>query len=529
MNACRRDFLKKVGLGVGAVVVCGFSSSVEAVESKGLPRSPPEAQGVRSDKILAFLDAVAASQHEFHSLMVLRHGHVIAEGWWKPYRPESPQMLYSLSKSFTSTAIGLAVAEGRLSVEDKVLKFFPDKAPDSVSEHLAALRVRDLLSMSVGHAEDSTGTLWGKDDWVKQFLSLPIKNPPGSVFSYNSGATFMCSAIVQKVTAHNVNDYLGPRLFEPLGIEKVSWEVCPQGINTGGWGLKLPTEALAKFGQLYLQKGMWNGQQILSPAWVEEATSFKIQQPAPDLDKARRDSDWHQGYCYQFWRSRHNAYRGDGAFGQYTVVLPEKDAVVVITSESSSMQGEMNLIWDYLLPAMTDEAQPSTPKDWRALKERLASLEVPPVKGQGTSPRKSTISNRAYLVDTNDHRIETCRWTFDRDKVRFTLSDSQGLHNIDCGLGHWKDGETSMPEMPPKLTRGDLGPVSKVAASAAWLNPETLQMRWQFYETPHHATVTCRFADSGAALELELLDSLAKMGNKQPKWKLKATAQVSKS
>jgi CubicO group peptidase (beta-lactamase class C family) len=283
MKTCRRDFLKQVGFGVAVGFAGGGPSVLEAWQSKTLPRSAPEDQGVSSDSIIAFLDALSGSKHEYHSLMVLRHGYVIAEGWWKPYRPKSPQMLYSLSKSFTSTAIGLAVAEGRLGVDDKVLKFFPDETPAAVSEHLAALRVRDLLSMSVGHAEDSTGTLRGKDDWVKQFLSLPIKNPPGTAFLYNSGATYMCSAIVQKVTGQRVIDYLGPRLFGPLGIETMSWEVCPRGINTGGWGLKVPTEALAKFGQLYLQKGMWNGRQILSPAWVEEATSFKIQQPSADL------------------------------------------------------------------------------------------------------------------------------------------------------------------------------------------------------------------------------------------------------
>ena len=446
MNNCRRDFLKQVGFGVGAGFVCGFPSVLGARQSKNLPRSAPEDQGVSSDSILGFLDAVAGSKHEFHSLMVLRHGYVIAEGWWKPYRSESPHMLYSLSKSFTSTAIGLAVAESRLSVDDKVLKFFPNDAPATVSDHLAALRVRDLLSMSVGHAEDSTGTLWGKDDWVKQFLSLPIKNPPGTAFLYNSGATYMCSAIVQKVTGQRIIDYLEPRLFDPLGIEKMSWETCPRGINTGGWGLKLQTEALAKFGQLYLQKGMWNGRQILSPAWVAEATSIKIQQPSADLEKARRESDWHQGYCYQFWRSRHNAYRGDGAFGQYTIVMPEQDAVVAITSESSNMQGQMNLVWDYLLPAMSNQALAKNHKSSRELKERLASLGLAAEKGQGTSAVKSRVSGRVYRVENNDQGIETLQWTLSGDKVRFTLRDGQG----DCtaSTADWVAGRTGRHRCP---------------------------------------------------------------------------------
>ena len=284
MQSHRRSFLKQFGLGVaGLSLSFPFSPNLSygGVFSRGRMRlSTPEAQGVSSQGILDYLEAIRASTHEFHSIMIARHGQVIAQGWWNPYRPEYPQMLYSLSKSFTSTAVGLAVAEGKLKVTDKVVSFFPDKLPQEVSPNLAALSVKDLLTMSVGHAEDSTGTLWGKEDWVRQFLSLPIPNPPGTKFLYNSGATYMLSAIVQKLTGQKILDYLRPRLFQPLGIEDATWETCPRGINTGGWGLKLRTEALARFAQLYLQKGIvWNGKQIIPAAWVEEATSFKIQQP----------------------------------------------------------------------------------------------------------------------------------------------------------------------------------------------------------------------------------------------------------
>jgi CubicO group peptidase (beta-lactamase class C family) len=526
MKTCRRSFLQQVGVGVGAGLVFGFPAALEAGQGRGLPRSAPETQGVSSDAILGLLDAMAASNHEYHSLMILRHGHVIAEGWWKPYRPKAPQMLYSLSKSFTSTAVGLAVSEGRLSVDDKVLKFFPDEAPDSISENLAALRVRDLLSMSVGQAQDSTGSLWGKEDWVRQFLSLAIANPPGTAFLYNSGATYMCSAIVQKVTGQRIIDYLTPRLFRPLGIEGMTWETCPRGINTGGWGLKLPTEALARFGQLYLQRGVWNGKQVISPSWVDLATSFKIQQPASDLEKARRDSDWHQGYCYQFWRSRHNSYRGDGAYGQYVVVMPDQDAVVAITSETPNMQGEMNILWEHLLPALKSGGKPGTGQNYGRLKSRLASLQLPPLQVSAKSPLAAKITARAYLVDSNEQGITAFTWDISKRKVSFTLKDSGGSHLIRCGLGDWLDGETTMPGMPPKLTRGELGPVSKVAGCATWTTPRTLEMRWQFYETPHHASLTCEFTESGDTVEVALLDSLAKMGNKQPRCKLKATASA---
>jgi hypothetical protein len=511
----RRSFLKQLGMGTATLPFVLPSIRCLAVSGGAdLLRSTPEAQGMSSRAILDFLDALASSKHEFHSFMLLRHGRVLAEGWWHPYRPEAPQMLYSLSKSFTSTAIGFAVAEGKLKADDKVIGFFPEDLPDFVSENLASLRVKDLLSMSVGHAEDSTGSLWDKENWVKQFLSLPIVNRPGTRFLYNSGATYMLSAIVQKLTGQKVIDYITPRLFVPLNIRGMTWEMCPHGISAGGWGLKLQTEALAKFGQLLSQKGVWDGKQLIPAAWIEEATSFKIQQPAPDLDSAKKNSDWHQGYCYQFWRCRHNAFRGDGAFGQYTIVMPEQEAVIAITSETSSMQGEMDLIWEHLLPAMKDGALTADSSSEKNLRERLASLSLPTVEGQGTCGLAGQISGKQFLVPSTS-REQFLSWKFEKDRCVYQVQDGKSVYTVACGLGQWVDGQTEMPGTPPKLTRGDLGRVSKVSACAAWKDDHTLEMRWQFYETPHHDQVICQFGSEGKNVKVEFLNSIAAMGSKK--------------
>jgi CubicO group peptidase (beta-lactamase class C family) len=341
-----------------------------------LPRSTPEEQGVSSKGIMEFLDAIGKSKHEMHSIMILRHGKVIAEGWWSPYRSDLKHTLYSLSKSFTSTAVGFAVAEGKLSVNDKVISFFPDKLPEKISENLSQLSIKDLLSMSAGQAPDPSFAVAPTDDWIKTFFATPILNKPGSVFLYNSMATYMLSAIVQKVTGEKIVDYLKPRLFDPLGIYGMDWEIDASGINVGGWGFRVKTEDIARFAQLYLQKGKWNGKQVLPEAWVEEATTFKIDN-APGMPQIRKDSsDWRQGYCYQFWRSRHNSYRGDGAFGQYALVLPGEDAVIAITSETMDMQGELNLIWKYLLPAMQVDKTALNKNDAASLKKRLANLKL---------------------------------------------------------------------------------------------------------------------------------------------------------
>ncbi|HLH57170.1 MAG TPA: serine hydrolase [Verrucomicrobiae bacterium] len=507
---CRRTFLKNIGLGLGSVgLVSRVPFSLAGnIGSAGLPRSTPEAQGVRSEAIAQFLDAIAGSKHEFHSFMFVRHGHVIAEGWWAPYGPDLKHMLYSLSKSFTSTAVGLAKTEGKLNVDDKVISFFPDKLPGEVSENLRALRIKDLLTMSVGHAQDSTPLITKEEDWARAFLALPIAHQPGTEFLYNSGATYMLSAIVQKVTGRKVIDYLTPRLFEPLGIEEMTWETCPMGINTGGWGLNLRTESLAKFAQLYLQKGSWADKTLIPAEWVQEATSFKIQQPGTDLDKLKHESDWHQGYCYQFWRCRHNAFRGDGAFGQYAIVLPEQDAVIAITSESPSMQGQLNLVWEHLLPgieqsALTDGASA------RELEGKLRGLRLPPPKAQPSSPLAVKVSGKTFTISANETNFKAARFDFTERECLFTLNHEQGDYPIRCGVEKWVEGETAMPGTPPKLTRSRGTMKSKVAASGTWKDPQTFEMTWRFIETPHHDIVTCRFEDSD--LKIQFMNSVTQL------------------
>ena len=508
----RRTFLKNLSLGTTAVAwFPGVPVSWAApgpIENR-LPRSTPEEQGVASAGVLAFLEAVASSKHEFHSVMVVRHGHVVAEGWWAPYRAEAKHMLYSLSKSFTSSAVGFAVTEGRLKVTAPVIHFFPDDLPEKVGENLAALRVKDLLTMSVGHAQDSTGHIREGENWVRAFLALPIEHQPGTVFLYNSGATYMLSAIVQKLTNQKVVDYLTPRLFAPLGITEMTWETCPRGINTGGWGLSLRTESLAKFGQLYLSRGAWGQKQVLPAAWVEEATTFKIQQPAQDLERMKRQSDWHQGYCYQFWRCRHNGFRGDGAFGQFTVVLPEQDAVVVITSESPNMQGELDLVWEHLLPAMKESALPADSKTHAELQKRLSTLALHPPQAQGSSPLAGKISGKPFKLQDNSFNAKSVSFKFEENSCVFNLKDDQGEFLVSCGLGQWIEGETRMPGTPPTLTYSTTGLGTKIAAGGRWKDDNTFEMTWRYYETPHHDTVTCRFQED--TVEVQFLNSITQM------------------
>ncbi|MDR2389929.1 MAG: ChbG/HpnK family deacetylase [Tannerellaceae bacterium] len=325
---------------------------------KALPRSSLAAEKVEARAVPNYLEAVRKAEQDLHSLMILRNGKVVAEHWFGEHAADKPHALHSVSKTFTATAIGFAVAEGKLRVTDRVISFFPDQLPAEVNDNLRALEVRHLLTMSSGHdVEPGDVRRAGEVDWVKGFLAAPFVHKPGTFFVYNSLGTYVLSAILQKVTGEKLTDYLYPRLFRPLGIVGAVWEESPQGVQTGGWGLYLKTEDLAKMGLFILQKGKWNDRQLLPEAWFEEATSSHIASlPAgrrpEQIHAESREVDWLQGYGYQMWRSRHNSFRADGANGQYILILPEKDAVIVTTAHILDMQQELNLIWKYLLPAL---------------------------------------------------------------------------------------------------------------------------------------------------------------------------------
>src|SRR5690242_10193525 len=352
-----------LALVLGISLLSIFSSRA----AQPLPRSTPEAQGISSQAIRDFVSTVDKID-TLHSFMLLRHGHVISEGWWKPEAPDKPHVLHSLSKSFNSTAVGLAIAEGKLSLDDPVLKFFPGQAPTEPSENLKAMKVRDLLTMTCGHDVEAKSPRGAPS--VRDFLAQSVPNKPGTHFLYNTLGSYTLSAIVTKTTGQTSLEFLKPRLFEPLGIETPEWPSSPEGNSLGGYGLKLCTEDIAKFGQLYLQKGKWNSKQLVPESWVEQATSRQV--PNDQEGHSKIGIDWVQGYGFQFWRCTHNAFRGDGANGQLCVVIPEKDAVIAITADTNNFQDEMNAIWNNLYPAFRSDALPENPQNLEKLKQSLS-------------------------------------------------------------------------------------------------------------------------------------------------------------
>ncbi len=331
-----------------------------------IEKATPESQGIPSSAILNFLNKVNQQELEVHSFMLLKNGRNIADCWWKPYAAQYRHQLFSLSKSFTSIAIGLAVEEGLLTTGTLVADIFADEMKElgeKVDEKIKKMTVKNLLTMGTGMTYENW--VWDEGDNsnnILEFLSSHVKNEPGSTFFYNTLATYMCSAIITRLTGQKLVDYLMPRLFEPLGIDPF-WEEDKLGISYGGFGLNIRTEDIAVFGQMLLQNGEFNGRQLVPEAWVKEATSKQIN------NGEDADSDWAQGYGYQFWRCvPDGVYRGDGMYGQYCIVMPDQNCVIAVTS-NLDMDKFMKLIWNDLLPWLGGEEAMPQSKDYDRLME----------------------------------------------------------------------------------------------------------------------------------------------------------------
>lgn len=337
----------------------------------------PEEAGISSKGLLAYLDAVQQSGLEHHSILVLRNGTLACKMNFAPYDDQTPHVLFSLSKSFASAAAGFAVQEGLLKWDDKVLDVLREDAPENPSENLKKVTLHHLLCMGSGLRPESDDV--GGEHWARDILAWDCDHAPGTHFHYNSHGTYLVSKMVQKRAGMNIRDYLMPRLFDPLGIPKPEWDMCPEAVCFGGFGLHLSSDSILRFGLCLLQKGMWQGKQILPPEWLEKATKAQIDNSngAPNPN-----NEWAQGYGYQFWRTRGNRYRGDGMYGQLCMISPDLNMAVAVTAGIEDMGREMQLLHEYLFPAagMT----PGTAAEQAALKERLAALSYPWPRDDGT-------------------------------------------------------------------------------------------------------------------------------------------------
>ncbi|KAI7258497.1 hypothetical protein KC345_g10542 [Hortaea werneckii] len=455
-----------------------------------IARDLPENHGLSSQALSRFFMGIQELSLEVNSFMLLQGGKVTAEFTRMPYRRETPQLLYSLSKSFASIAAGIAWDEGLLKLEAPVISFFPDKLPEVVTPNLAQMTVHHLLCMNAGHHGDIYPAVVKEQDWITAFLAQQVEHEPGSYYRYSTPSSYMLAAIIERVTGQNMSDYLMPRLFEPLGIPRPSWETCPLGITAGGMGLSLSTESIAKFGQMLLDKGIYNGRRIVSAQYIERAASEQSDNRA---GVERIDSA--QGYGYQFHLCRRGCYRGDGSFGQLCLVAPEQNIVIAATASfggMSRLQVLLDLVFEYIFDALGTDLLPDSGHN-ASLQELLSdwSTSALPVLQPAFAGKWPVAGfSGTYLISDNPHGLK---------EISFTINNK--LLKLQMVYGDERDNvlpfDFAKPVCAEDVFNKDLAlHRQKVITYTNWLAEDSLKLTLYYIETPYIVTYTIGFMDN---------------------------------
>src|SRR3984957_9885763 len=355
-----------------------------------LARVTPREAGINSNAVAALLTDARRRELDVHDLLIYRNGAVGVELYKWPYRATQPRIMHSVAKSFTAVAIGLALEEGALHLDDKVVSFFPSELPAIVDDKLAAMTVEDLLTMRTGQAAETSGARWRglKTSWTAEFFKIPLAHQPGAQYVYTSAASYMLSAILTKATGKTLHDYLRSRLFGPLGIEGEQWDLAPEGINPGGNGLTCKPEDLLKFGVLHLHRGVWDGKRILPASWIESATR-------------RQGAD---GYGYHWVTGTQGEFFAMGLFGQLIGVFPGFDAVIVINSAIQHTEACSRILVPLLqghLATLFPETLIDEDDGDRALAAAVEELAAPELLTSSATPRPDLLGRRQYMLNPN--------------------------------------------------------------------------------------------------------------------------------
>ena len=480
---------------------------MQTVQKVSIPRAAfPEQVGVSSLDIADYIRDCKDSGIEVHSIMIIRDGKVAFETWRKPYTPDMPHTMYSVSKSVTSIAAGFAIAEGFFTLDTKVLDIYPEYRTANYDEKLEKITIRRLLNMTAGK-DVSLLSDKSKGNWQQQFLdSAWYADPDDGEWRYISECTYMVCACIRRATGMSVLSFLTPRLFEPLGFDRVPyWETDSEGIEAGGWGLYLTTEELAKIALCVFQDGEFNGKQVIPADYIREATR---KQSDPERYS---EVDNRNGYGYFFWQNGvvPNSYRMDGMFSQFAVMFSDYNAIVVITSCEIEEQKSRDCLWRHFpaafLPRPRSRKQYDDVKDQLVL-ETLEELHAMPhsvlektIEGRVIDFKKPTLLNTVnfpvsmlplasvYMSADRAGNINHVSFSFDGDVCRMTWSEGDVENTIDCGM----DGE-------PRHSKIHLAGIDFTArCSAAWENDNTLSVWFRPMESVCQRRWTFVFGEGG--------------------------------
>lgn len=382
---------------------------------QALPTASPAQMGVDPQSIIEFISRF--EEMNGHAFMLLRHGHVVAQGAFRPFALENLHPIFSVTKSFTAIAVGFAVQEGLLRPDERLVDIFPELLSCPPCDNMRTMQVKHLLNMTSGHLPTDSVIFTAQKDWMQDFMRCYVANPPGGSFIYNNGASNMLSAMVQKRSGQKMADYLRPRFFEPLGMEGGNWVELPGGVSGGGFGPFLPISHLAKLGQFMLQKGQWNGRQLLNAAWVESISSKQVDTSA----HPNPTPHYRAGYGGQFWMCAHEgAYRAAGAQGQLVIVLPQEDAVLATFAGHYVDYDLCGMALDSLLPGLKNAPLPEDAAAQEALEQRIAAMQIAPCKGEDTHAIAAHYSGRTYHVTPSRIGVTGFSLTFGEQDV-FTM------------------------------------------------------------------------------------------------------------
>lgn len=464
---------------------------------KGLP----EDHGLSSRGLLDFFSQIEQSALAVNTFMLLQDGVVTAAFARAPYRLDHPQLLYSLSKSFTSIAVGIAADEGLIKLEDQVISFFPDKLPDTVSPNLARMTVHHLLSMNAGHHDNIYGAVAQEEDWVRAFLAQEVPHEPGSHYVYSTHSTYMLSAIIEQASGQSLVDFLMPRLFEPLEIPRPVWETCPLGITAGGMGLSLSTESIAKFGQMLLNKGEYAGTRIVSERYLGLATR---EQSDNRLSAPKDRADSAQGYGYQFHLCRRGCYRGDGSFGQLCLVAPRENIVIAATAAFGSMQ-QLQTLLDFIYEYMIDRLgrqEAYSQADNLELQAKLAAWTYPVPLAQHVPSPAHQYNRRSYRMGDNPHGLREILVDLSQERLTVQLSYGDERDNV------LPFSFTEMLHAQGVFNKDLSLHRQEVVTAASWQDQHTLKLTLVYIETPYVVTYTIGFREKEIDLGFRINVSL---------------------
>lgn len=391
------------------------------------------AKGVNAENVEKYVKESAANGINIRALQVIKGKEPMIRLAFAPYDFETPMHLYSLSKSFTSTAVGICIDEGLLSPSTKMCELFADKMPENMSEGLKALTLHDLLSMQSGHSACVLRDIRWADDTVKAFFEQEMQHTPGTTFAYSTAATCVCAASVERVTGKKLVDFLDERLFQKLGIEKPTWWECRDGQTLGGTGLHLSSDSITKFGVMLKNKGTYNGERIVSEEYLAMATRHH------SIDLNNGSPDWTAGYGYQFWINDREGYRGDGAFGQLCMIMPSIDTVVTVMGEVSNMALEVELVYKLLDTMYGSETDSSS------LSEYLDTAYM-------TKKNETGFNNDlSFTVAENRAEIEKIR-IFGENLLHVEMTAPYGKKEFVCGNGEYILNHYYAKNITPSIT-----------------------------------------------------------------------------